>query len=86
MYPERTLLLLARRKRFELLQLLESLPECGEECLIFVVVFGRCHQQADPPYVVSRLRARRERPCRCAAEQQRDERASSLDHLIGAGE
>jgi len=43
-------------------ELLESLPECGEECLIFVVVLGHCHQHADPAHPVRLLRARPKRP------------------------
>ncbi len=57
-------------------ELLESLPERGEEALSFPITFGKRHQHADASHPISLLlRAPRERPRRRAAEQ-RDELAS----------
>src|SRR5262249_50048500 len=57
-------------------ELLKPLAECGEECLIFGVVLGRRHQHADSPHAAAPLRARRERPRRRRAAEQRDELAA----------
>src|SRR5262249_22657674 len=61
-------------------ELLESLAECGEECLIFGVVLGRRHQHADSPHPAALLRTRRERPeqrkRRRRAADERDELAA----------
>ena len=48
---------------------------------------GSVHEHADAPHPLGLLRARRERPRRRRAAEQRDELAPlSLDHLVGAGE
>jgi hypothetical protein len=54
-------------------ELLESLLECGEECLIFLVALGIPHQHADPPHPVGLLRARDERPGSGRAAKKGDE-------------
>ena len=53
----------------------------------FRIVRGECHEHADAPHPLGLLRARRERPRRRRAAEQRDELAPlSFDHLVGAGE
>jgi hypothetical protein len=56
--------------------------------LSFGIVSGQIHEHANAPHRLPLLRTRRNRPRRRTADQ-RDERtpgASSLDHLVGAGE
>src|SRR5262249_26976965 len=55
---------------------LKSLMEHCDAGVSFRIVGGRVHEYADPPCVLSLLRARRERPRRCRrAANERDERA-----------
>src|SRR5262249_41086954 len=56
-------------------QLLQPMLECREAYLLVLIVHGRGREHADTAHALRLLRARRERPCRHAAEQ-RDERAS----------
>src|SRR5262249_33154619 len=53
--------------------LIEPLPECREAGFCLRIVLGEAHQHADPPHSVALLRARRERPRRRRAAEQRDE-------------
>src|SRR5262249_60985296 len=55
-------------------QLLQSLHERREAGLTYRMVVGERHEHTDAPDL-RRLRARRERPGRCRAAEQRDERA-----------
>src|SRR5262249_8535591 len=56
-------------------RLLQPLQERGDAGLSFRIVRSRGHEHADAPDPLGPLRARRERPCRRAAEQ-RDEVAA----------
>ena len=58
-------------------ELLESLPECGDEGLSFPVALCIPHQHADPLHPVRLLRARGQRPCRRRTADKRDELSSS---------
>src|SRR6516165_8702151 len=53
---------------------LETLAKCNDPSQHFGIVLGVWMQECDAPHALALLRARRERPRRCAAEQ-RDERA-----------
>src|SRR5262249_23646850 len=57
-------------------KLLESLPECGDEDLLFPVALHQPHQHTDPAHYVELLRARRERPSNCGASNNFDEIAA----------
>ena len=50
-------------------QLLQPLQERRDAGLSFRIVRGRGHQHANAPHPLGLLRARRERPRRCAAQQ-----------------
>ena len=55
-----------------------------ERRLHFRIVLGEAHEHADAPHPLRLLRARRERPRRRRAAEQRDELAPpSFDHLVG---
>src|SRR5262249_50109695 len=56
-------------------RLLQPLMESREACLTFRIIGGEIHQHADAPHPLRLLRARRERPCRRRAAEQRDELA-----------
>jgi hypothetical protein len=43
--------------------------------MCYRIVSGEWHEHADPPHPVGLLRARRKRPCRCHAAEQRHELA-----------
>ena len=53
-------------------ELLESLPECGDEGLSFPVALGKPHQHTDPPHTVGLLRARRNGPRDCRANKREE--------------
>src|SRR5258705_13434058 len=57
-------------------QLLQGLCERREAGLSFRIVRGPIHEHADAPDALALLRARRERPRRSRAAEQRDELAS----------
>src|SRR5262249_55527192 len=57
-------------------QVSKRLRERGEASLSLRIVFVECHEHADAPYAVALLRARRERP-RCCCAEERDELAPS---------
>ena len=61
-------------------KLLESLPESSHPELSFGITFAGRHQHAEAPDAVT-LRARRERPCRGRAAEQRDEVPPVLTEL-----
>ena len=69
-------------------QLLQRLAEYPLEGLSVRIAFGGgTGEHADAPHALALLRARRERPRRRRAAEQRDELAPfSFDHLVGAGE
>jgi hypothetical protein len=54
--------------------------ESREARLSFRIIGGEIHEHADPPHPLRLLRARRERPHRRRATEQRDEVAA--DHSI----
>src|SRR5262249_4884421 len=56
-------------------ELVEPLLECHEACLHSRIILGIARQHADPSYLLGLLRARRERPGRRRAAEQRYERA-----------
>ena len=60
-------------------KLLQALLERPEAELSFRIVRGEGHEHANPPYPIWLLRARRERPCRRAADK-RDELAPPHAH------
>jgi hypothetical protein len=55
-------------------ELLECLPECGDEGLSLLVL-GKRHQHADASHPVGLLRTRCERPCSSRTPEKRDELA-----------
>jgi hypothetical protein len=57
-------------------QLLQALHECRNAGLPFHIVRGYIREHADAPHALALLRARRERPRRRCAAEQRDELAS----------
>src|SRR5262249_30795623 len=57
-------------------KLLQALRESGEPGLTFRIIGGEIHEHADAPHRLALLRARRERPRRRCAAEQRDEAAS----------
>ena len=68
----------------QLRQRLQERPDAG---LKFRIVRGCGQEHADAPHPLGLLRARRERPRRRRAAEQRDELAPlSFDHLVGARE
>ena len=68
-----------------LLAALAGTPRCGPA--LPDRLRRQCHEHADAPHPLGLLRARRQRPRRRRAAEQRDELApSSFDHLVGAGE
>src|SRR5215831_9280371 len=62
---------------------LETLQEGSDPGLCFRIVLSICHQHADAPHLL-RLRARRERPPRRCAAEQRYERAPSHSNISSA--
>src|SRR5262249_35929597 len=56
---------------------LQCLQKCREARLSFRIGRREVHEHADPPYALTLLRARRERPRDRRAAEQRDELASS---------
>jgi len=65
---------------------LQALQESREAGLSFRIARGPSHEDADAPHALARLlRARRERPCRRAADKRNETRVVSLDHLVGDG-
>ena len=51
-----------------------------QECLIFAVALGHCHQHTDPPHALTLLRIRRQRPRpRTAAKRDADSRHHRLE-------
>ena len=68
-------------------QLLQPLHERCQTGLTFVHRPRQAREHADAPHPLALLRARRERPRRRRAAEQRDELAAlSFDHLVGASE
>src|SRR5262249_35469428 len=57
-------------------QVLEPSQKCSEAGLTFGVFRSPIHEHRDPPHPLGLLRARRERPGRCGAAEQRDELAA----------
>src|SRR5262249_50878714 len=57
-------------------QLLQPLMESRKAHLTFRIIGGVIHEHADAPHALALLRARRERPCRRRATEQRDELAA----------
>ena len=70
---------------------LESLSKCGYPDAPFRVAFRDAHEGADQPHTIRLLRARRNRPSRRRASEQRDELApphsitSSVRPISGSG-
>src|SRR5262245_49070931 len=58
-------------------QLLQGLLECRQLDLAAWIVRGPVHEHTEPPHALGLLRARRARPRRCRAANQRDERSTS---------
>src|SRR5262249_19075922 len=58
-------------------ELRKPLPEWRKQCFHGRIVLGKTHQHADAPHPLALLRARRKRPCRRRAAEERDERAAS---------
>jgi hypothetical protein len=58
-------------------KLLQALLERREPRLPFRIVRGDTHEYSDAPHALALLRARRERPCRRCAAEERDELAPS---------
>src|SRR5262245_18699817 len=58
-------------------QLLQPLLECRKALLVLLIVHGRGREHADAPHPLALLAARRERPRRRRAAEQRDELAPS---------
>src|SRR5262245_13290863 len=62
-------------------EFLQTLQECCEASLSYRVICSNAHERAEASSPFGLLPARRNRPCRCCAAEQRDELAAR-DHSI----
>src|SRR5262245_21626442 len=65
---------------------LQRFPERRNAGLSLRIALGKAHQYTDPPHPVRLLRARRERPRRRGAGEQRYDLATVHDYLVGESE
>src|SRR5262249_50060976 len=64
---------------------LQLLPERGQPCLIFLIIFGSAKQHADAPHALGLLRERGERPSGRTNAEKSDELAPSHSLPRGSG-